>query len=426
MGRATLMVVFFQAWFASIVLLASAASSTLHVPRYAVDLSSPPATRWQAVLDDFITKSGLTPFIDFYAAVHTAMAQQDHKQYQFYMHHVQDFEQVYKDHYPDALAEMKTLADVLQSHARPEEIAHVQWQKVFVAQLHMQIQNIGPKLGECTSVILKHPKEGVVHMRNWDFGPRPDALGSASVTVDFHNDRRDGHFTCLIALTHITKWTTCVRAGAFSMSLNARGFGSDHERGRSAEKELELLKAGRPPRTEVLRSVMQAGSFKEAVAIAAMADPATSMYVILADGTTGPAKEGPGGVVVTLKGDGTSSDVLPMPWTQHQDNWFLVQTNVDHWVQTSQEAYSSHRRDHVTALLRHLGPMASVDKLFTVLQDPSEFPAGNGGPDSGSILRNSTIASVLMFPSVTAANAGYSVRLWKTLTQSSDWKFIQI
>ncbi|CAK0888448.1 unnamed protein product [Prorocentrum cordatum] len=338
------------------------------------------------------------------------MAQHDAETMAFYQAHVEDLEAVYMERYPDAHGEMRVLWEALDRHASGEEQrAALSWPRVFLAQLHMQITNIGPRLGECTSVVAQLPT-GMLHARNWDFGPEPGALGTASVSVDFHSSGT-GNFTCLLALTHIAKWTTCVKPRAFSMSLNARGFGDGHERGRTAAEELRLLRQGHLPRVEVLRRVMRAESFGQAVGVAAASRPLTSMYVIL-----GAADPREGGAVVTLEGNGSSADVMPMPGPAEADGWFLVQTNADHWVPMSQGAYSSHRREHVRGLMRALGPSATPEQVLGVLQDATEYPAGNAGPDDGAVFRNSTIASVLMSPgSGGACAASYRPLVWRAL-----------
>lgn len=384
------------------------------VPRYAVDLSKPPEQRWPAVLGDFLVRRGIQPFYDFFSAIVTEMQRVAPDTYAYYQHHLSAFEDVYERFQPEMLSEMRVLADALQAHAStPEEKSVLTWPNVFIGQLHIQIENIGgPRLGECTSVVLR-PGHGrpVLHMRNWDFGPRPDALGSASAIVDFQG--RQGNFTCLLAFTHITKWTTCSRPGAFSMSLNAREFGWEHEHGRKAQLELELLRQGRLPREAVLREVMAARSFKEAVAVASLVRPLTSLYAILADGSPAGLAE-PAGAVVSVLGNGSSADVRPMPLAVEPDGWFVVQTNVDHWTPTSQDAYSSHRRDHVVSSLRALGPDAAVEQYYAVLHNGSSYPEGNSGPDDGKVFRPSTIASVMMTPQASGDSA-FHVDVWQSL-----------
>jgi len=381
-----------------------------------VDLALSPRERWSAALHDFLALRGVAPFLDFYTAVLDEMKLADADVFSFYSENLLAFEKAYAELHADALGEMRALAEALQAHCRGEECPLLSWPRVFLAQLHMQIQNVGPKLGECTSVVVRQPNGSIVHVRNWDFGPSPDALGSASTTVDFTG--MDGsRFTCLLALTHITKWTTCLRPGAFSLSLNARGFGEGHERGRSPAEELRLLQLGRLPRTEVLRRVMVEPTFGAALAAAAASRPLTSMYIILADGAppSGSSSGSMGGAVVTLEGDGRSSDVWPMPLRgETEDDWFLVQTNVDHWLRMAQNATSSHRREHVRARLRALGPEAAASgTLLEMLQDKEVYPKGNEGPDDGRIFRPSTIASVVMRPS----DGTFEPFLWRALPQ---------
>lgn len=376
--------------------------------RYQVDLDAPACERWAVQLADAIGQVGVEPFFDYFKAVADGLEATSPETLAYYRRHLDAFEASYAALLPDALAEVHCLADTLRNAARtPVEQEVFGRQAVFLVQLHMQIGNIGPLHGECTSVVVRRPRgQGVAHFRNWDFGPLPERLGQLSVEVDFvfSSSGRPG-FRCLLALTHIDKWTTCMKPGAFSMSLNARGYGAGHERGRPPAEELALLRSGRLPRVAVLRKVMLAASYEEAL-VAAMTTPAlTSMYVILA----APGLEG-AGAVVTLEGNGSSSDVLHLP----EDDWFLVQTNVDHMTPTSDKHVSSHRRDHVKALLRGLGPEASLEALYGVLQNQDVYPSGNIGPDDGRVFRPSTVASALMRPAAaTAPDESWHTDVWR-------------
>jgi len=319
----------------------------------------------------------------------------------------------------DALAEVYAFADALRAHAQSDDERQTfERDRVFMVQIQMEWMNMGtPRNGECTSVVVRRPGGAVVHFRNWDFGPLPDILGMLSAEVDFsfgHSKRRG--FRCLLALTHPNKWTTCMKEGAFSMSLNAREYGSGHERGRRPAAELARLQAGGLTRVALLRKVMVAESFDAALTVAATTQVLTSMYIILAGPPT--ASEHGRAAVVTLSGNGSSADVLPLP--EPGVGWFLVQTNVDHWLPVSQMSASSHRREHVKEILRTLGQEAPIKNLYALLQDQQVFPSGNAGPDSGRIFRPSTIASVLMVPQAAPVpGVAWSVSLWRPTSSAN-------
>lgn len=406
---------------------------------YEVDLRLPPRRRWEPVLEDFVAQRGTAAFREFYSSVFASLEENAARALAFYRSHLNQFMEAYATNWPDAFGEITALADILTAHSStPEDIQLFSREAVFLAQLHMQMASISPlpnrsaatsdansyrmaKNGECTSVLIRRPHaignaSSMIHFRNWDFGPAAEALGTASVTVNFI-DARGGNFTCLMALTHITKWTTCVRPGGFSMSLNAREYGFGYERGREPEEELRLLTQGRLPRIEVLRRVMQARHYNEAVSAAAGADALTSLYVILADG--GAPLDNSGGAVVTIMGNGSRADVWQMPDPHTKDGWFLVQTNVDHWLPMAEQYFSSHRREHVKANLRQLGSNASSDAYFHLLQNTSVFPAGNTGTDDGKTFRPSTIASVFMVPQAGAfRDVGWQTIVWKALPET--------
>merc|ERR1711879_732333 len=148
-----------------------------------------------------------------------------------------------------------------------------------------------------------------------------------------------------------------------------------------------------------------------------MGEAMTSLYAILSNG------EGTGeGVVVTVMGNGSKADVWSMSDAINDDAWYLVQTNVDHWLSMSEQHRSSHRREHVKAKLRDLGPHASREALFDVLQDSSVFPVDNTGSDDGRIFRPSTVASVLMEPSqlLYSVNKSWETVVWKVLADSME------
>mmetsp|Transcript_49692 Transcript_49692/g.144131 ORF Transcript_49692/g.144131 Transcript_49692/m.144131 type:complete len:445 (-) Transcript_49692:58-1392(-) len=395
--------------------------------RYSVDLDQPPHERWRSVFDDVLGRLGVRPFFDYYTAVLEGLRQDHAATYAFCRAHVDEWEQAYAKHLPDALAEIYALADALSAHAtRVEERQALTREQVFLVQLHMQLDNIGAqKSGECTSVVVRRPAGDVAHFRNWDFGPLPDILGALSVEVDFKFGRTGRHgFRCLLALTHIEKWTTCMKPGHFSMSLNARGYGRGHEHGRPPAAELALLQSGYLPRVGLLRQVMMAGSYDEALATAACARMLTSMYLILAGPPVARSGSKHGrGAVVTLESNESSADIMPLP--APADGWFIVQTNVDHWLPMSDENPSSRRRDHVQELLRLHGQNASIGELYFVLQNQEVFPAGRrAGADDGRVFRTSTIASVLMLPGAAAihqGNSSWAVDVWRPGSSRVAW-----
>jgi hypothetical protein len=370
-------------------------------------LDLPACERWKGPLEDTIRLVGTAPFYDYYRAVLQGLERAYPSTLAFYRQHIREFEAAYGNVIPDSLAEIHCLADALRTAAHSDEERSIFGrEQVLLVQMHMQIGNIGvPRLGECTSVVVRRPDGGIAHFRNWDFGPLPGVLGTLSVEIDFFfgSSGRQG-FRCLLALTHIDKWTTCMKPGEFSMSLNAREFGRGFERGRPPSEELALFQKGKLPRVAVLQAVMKAETFDGALAAAATADTLTSMYVILA---------GRGeGAVVTLFGNATSSDVLSLP--AGSKDWYLVQTNVDHWEPTSDNHISSHRRDHVKALLEGLNPETPTHELYQLLQNESVFPADNKGADDGRIFRPSTIASVLMDPTADMLSShSWHADVWK-------------
>lgn len=415
-------VCFSSALCADLQAIATPAPANISTLAYKVDLRLTPELRWVSALEDYVAQRGTHAFRDFYSSVLSSLESVAADVLGYYRDNIHEFMAAYARHLPDAYGEMISLANVLSAHAtNPEEKKLFSHESVFLAQQHMEIMSIAPmnnssiargvpRNGECTSVLVRRPGKPLLHFRNWDFGPEPKALGTASVQVDFLDNY--GGFRCLMALTHIAKFTTCMRPGAYAMSLNAREYGFGYERGRAPAEQLRLLQEGRLPREGVLRKMMFSRSYSEAVEIASTALAMTSLYAIVSNGQNSSE-----GVVVTVMGNGSKADVWSLNDTNREDAWFLVQTNVDHWMSMSERNPSSHRREHVKAKLRQLGPQASTKELFEVLQDSSVFPEGNTGRDDGRIFRPSTVASVLMEPSwQLSLNNSWKTVLWQAVS----------
>jgi len=82
----------------------------------------------------------------------------------------------------------------------------------------------------CTSLLVRREDGSVMHGRSLDYEPR-DAIAAGTVVIDFHRGGKPA-YRCLHPLIYptATQWFTCVRPGAFSLSVNARsqGMWNDH------------------------------------------------------------------------------------------------------------------------------------------------------------------------------------------------------
>lgn len=185
------------------------------------------------------------------------------------------------------------------------------------------------------------------------------------------------------------------------MSLNARLQGQDTDKGIPPETMLQRLRQGALRRQTILRQVMEANSYGNALALAASLPSLDSFYITLAG--TGPYE----GAVVTRYGGRSGSDVWPLstvkdlPGDGACEHWFRVQANVDHWVPTG--PYSTHRRDHAIQLVAALGQDrgSSQDGLLSVLTNRTatfDWKPGHGGEDTGAILRPDTVLTMVMHP----------------------------
>mmetsp|Transcript_41815 Transcript_41815/g.75927 ORF Transcript_41815/g.75927 Transcript_41815/m.75927 type:complete len:428 (-) Transcript_41815:55-1338(-) len=381
---------------------------------YVVYLDEAPQDRWNATLKAVVAEVGVTPFAEYYMELLATQRAQYPDVVQFYEAHLAEFQAVWEERYYDLLMEIYALSDILQEQASTtQEQEACSRDNIFLAMMHMQIGNIGVQ--ECTSVVLRQHTGEVLHFRNWDFRPLPDMLGKLSVQIEFahSSNRTSAGFRCLIALTHIHKWTTCMKPGNFSMSLNARYTGPGTERGRAPEQELAMLKAGRLPRVAILRNVMQAASYESALNVASTAPALTSMYVILAAPKDSAEGLDAQGAIVTIEGNANTSDVMVLP--EKGQGWFIVQTNIDHDVPMAQDKVSSHRREHMKALLNTLGPDADAMQYYATLRNESVFPEGNSGPDDGKVFRDITIASVFMRPGQASLSDAWRADVWRPM-----------
>eukprot|EP00440_Ansanella_granifera_P070670 gb/GFBE01076691.1/.p1 GENE.gb/GFBE01076691.1/~~gb/GFBE01076691.1/.p1 ORF type:complete len:450 (+),score=74.84 gb/GFBE01076691.1/:1-1350(+) len=379
--------------------------------RYDVDLEAEPKVRYAHVLADVLRQRGPRAFVETFEGwqiwLKTALPELFGTSDLARKSQGQWLATLNSSH-PDAVAEVQTLAAALQDALGGIQIPNLELPALATAVSLYPILNIAAKNttdtrpSACTSTLARQADGTVLHGRSLDYEPR-DQMAQASVVLDFHR-RGEHQYRCLNAMQYPTAlaWFTCVRPGAFSLSVNARSQGVYTEHNASFD---ELLRRVAEPTSlllgELAERAMGAESYEQALAILASSPSVSSNYFILA-GAQGQ------GAIVTRFGNESAADVWSLgsaaeDWSDGQPPWLRVQTNVDHWVPMSSGAYATHRRQHAIDLLSKTGQHAlSKETLLSVYltTTASEGSENRTTPeDTGVILRPSTIATLVMDPS---------------------------
>jgi len=421
-------------FFLAIVVLDTVAAHTAPPPqheilRYDVDMDADPGTRYAHVWSDFLRRRGIAAFQQTYAAWNLGLATVLPDLFGSPERAVANrgaWWSALQAAHPDTAAELQALSAVLLEANRSEPLFEVSTLAAAVSIypiLNIAAKNTtDTKPSACTSTLVRRADGTVLHGRSLDYEPRdPMALGT--VVLDFRRPTRHGElaYRCLHPLVYPTalQWFTCIRPGAFSLSVNARGQGVNTEHNSSFD---ELLRRVRAPGALLLgelgEQAMQAKSYGEALAILASRPSVSSNYFILA-GIQGQ------GAVVTRYGNISSADVWGLDsspdLSDGQPPWLRVQTNVDHWVPFASGAYATHRRQNAVDLLSSMGHGAvDRDKLLGVYLT-SRARAGSENrsspEDTGVILRPTTIATLVLEPSA-LEEAELDPRYWRIWAKS--------
>lgn len=379
--------------------------------RYEVDLEAEPKARYGKVLADFLQKRGPAAFVETYRGWHAwlqralpelfgspALAQETQIAWL----------RALQGSHPATVAELQTLQAALAATPQYNASEALDLPALATVVSLYPLLNIAAKNttdtkpSACTSTLVRQADGKVLHGRSLDYEPR-DPMAETAVVLDFRRGGKQA-YRCLHPLVYPSamQWFTCVRPGAFSLSVNARSQGIYTEHNTSFQ---ELLRRTSVPGAyflgELAEQAMQADTYDAALAVLVGKQDVSSNYFILA-GAEGQ------GAIVTRFGNSSAADVWPLgedssDWSDGQPPWARVQTNVDHWVPLASGAYATHRRQHALDLLTERG-QSSLSKnslldiyLTTTARRGSE---GRKTPeDTGVILRPSTIATLVMDPS---------------------------
>lgn len=397
---------------------------------YDVDLEQPSGQRFKHVLEDWVDKHGIDDFLTTYSGwmewlKHVFPDPLNSTKAANAMHEITT---AFRSGHPEAFAELATLSQVLTEKA-PREY-YFQLEQLATAVLLYPMLNTAVKSSTdtkphalrspsaCTSLVVADSDGVVYHGRSLDYEPR-DALASATVMVNFQQKNQTA-YKCMVPLPYIsaTNWYTCLRPGAFSLSVNARAQGLWTEHNTTWTAFLQRISQGSEMLLgEVAAAAMAKQTYSEALIQLAVQPVLSSNYFILAG--AGPWQ----GAIVTRFGNLSSADVWALgsstfkePDTGSvQPGWMRVQTNVDHWEPLG--PYATHRRAHAVEMLQRKGQTAmGTSALWDVYltNRPMNGSENRTEPeDTGVILRPTTIASLVMVPSKT----DMEVRIWAETPQ---------
>eukprot|EP00413_Alexandrium_margalefii_P025058 CAMPEP_0204563442 /NCGR_PEP_ID=MMETSP0661-20131031/34311_1 /ASSEMBLY_ACC=CAM_ASM_000606 /TAXON_ID=109239 /ORGANISM="Alexandrium margalefi, Strain AMGDE01CS-322" /LENGTH=449 /DNA_ID=CAMNT_0051570997 /DNA_START=51 /DNA_END=1400 /DNA_ORIENTATION=+ len=408
------------------LLLGAAALPHHPLLRYSVDLESPPSKRYVHVWADFLKRRGPAAFEQTYRSWQIWLSREFPHLFGTPMLASQSQSSwlvALRAAHPQAADEVVGLSTALLGTNASEPL----FQPAALATLTSlyPILNIAARNttdtrpSACTSILVRQESGKVLHGRSLDYEPRdPMALGT--VVLDFQL-RRSTAYSCLHPLLYPTalQWFTCVRPGAFSLSVNARSQGRDNEHNTTFP---ELLRRVASPGVlllgEAAERAMQEKTYAGALQVLSSVPVVSSNYYVLA-GAWGQ------GAVVTRFGNLSSADTWALGsaagWSDGQPPWARVQTNVDHWVPLESGAYATHRRQRAVDALAGMGQgEVSKSSLFSMyLTDHARAGSENrtSPEDTGVILRPSTIATLVMDPAGSAP-AEPDTEFWRVWAES--------
>eukprot|EP00931_Biecheleriopsis_adriatica_P100578 TRINITY_DN75862_c0_g1_i1.p1 TRINITY_DN75862_c0_g1~~TRINITY_DN75862_c0_g1_i1.p1 ORF type:complete len:431 (-),score=71.36 TRINITY_DN75862_c0_g1_i1:121-1413(-) len=374
---------------------------------YDVDLDASHPARYAHVVKDTIRRTGPEVFVEIYeewmeelkAALPEVFGTQSLAEAS-----QKRFLTALNSSHPELVEELEVLASSLR--AVVGEIPMIDLPTLATVTHTYTLSDIAHKsstdtkpFSACTSILARQANGKVLHGRSKDFHPR-DALAKATVAIDFYQ-KGSRLYRCL----HHVPWPgsfkmTCVRPGAFSVAINARGQGINTGHNTSFAELLKRMSPGFDLPFTLLERAMAAETYEEALTLLASQPMLGSIYFTIA-GAHGQ------GAVVTRFANSSSADVWALgsstDISDGQPPWLRVQTNVDHWVSLESGAYATHRRQHALDLLEGLGDDFLDKHSLMGIYLTQAARAGSENrtqpEDTGAILRPDTIASLVIDPS---------------------------
>lgn len=317
-------------------ILASAAvapPSTWVAPRFTIDLDQPPEQRWTEVMikyvDSFkatlaVVKSSLSSkVLDLLALVGSKMDDSFPYPYNRELVGV-------------ANATGASIADVVLLNVLYEITAYDQGE--------------GDGYKACTSIVAESGNETIIHGRNLDYS-MGTLLPNLTITVDFQKGGKTIYTGTTFA--GYIGMLTGQKPHAFTVSMNER------DKGKIWMNGLEALINGMSAVTSIrIRDALASEDFSYEKALAFLSDKPLIAPCYIIVGGTKPSE----GAVITRDRSGAAST---MKIDTQSGNWFVLETNYDHWTTPPPE---DDRRDPGIKYMNEMGKENATEAgLFHVL-----------------------------------------------------------
>ena len=343
-------------WLLSVLLLSVA--SDYVPPVYTVDLNQPPHTRWNHIYPEYAE--------ELLEVVKSALGELNS-------------------------VEVFLLANALKLHYISEDMnGEIEGCASFLGVSYNEIavvQFLYELLNGCTSIIYRQANDTLIHGRNLDFDFAP-LLREIVINVDFYRGSQYIYtattFPCYFGVISGSK------PGAFSVSVDER-YDSSKLPGEilSFVRNLLGLVTFREGNTMILRKAMEnLDTWKDAVDYLSQVPIVAPTYYIVA-GVSGNE-----GVVITR-----DRWIAENFWYLNSTQWFLVETNYDHW---KPQPSDDDRADPAIKMMKALGQSGLNVTSFYNLFDT--YPV---------LQQNLTVYTTVMSP----GSGFYSTLVRQNLTQ---------
>ena len=205
----------------------------------------------------------------------------------------------------------------------------------------------------CTSIVASTKNGTIIHGRNLDY--YIPMLSNMTIVVDF---QKSNHLLYTsISFVGSVGVLTAQKPHKFTVSYNERDAGTWQD------NDIEAIKTGMKGIVNfAIRNILEDPDADFATAVRALSStPLIAPSYIIVGGLQGDE-----GVVITHNRS-RGIDMWQLG-SSHQDQWFLVETNYDHWDATPS---NDHRRDIAISAMRNTGQdHLNSDTMYKVLSTP--------------------------------------------------------
>lgn len=300
--------------------------------RYVVDLDQPPEERWKAIAED--KKEGLLALRDLGLSGYKELSILGAAL-------LRDFPEEYA-------GEIRGIARY--SGLTAGEVA------VFNVLYEISAYGSGGGFPACTSIVARDKSGNIIHGRNLDY--HIPLLHNLTVVVDFK--KSDRLLYTSVAFAGSVGVLTAQKPQKFTISYDER------DKGTWQDNDIEAVKTGaRGIVNFAIRNVLEDPDVDFASAVKTLSSvPLIAPSYIIVGGVGG----GEGAVITHNRSRGIDVWRLGPESSSRSDQWFLVETNYDHWEPAPE---SDDRRDAAVGAMRRTGQEAlDGDTMYKVLSTP--------------------------------------------------------